>query len=104
MKDKIIDNRRKYFRVKYPYAERPKLMITEEDFDVIDISERGIKFSLGPTLSETITFHDGESLAIEGNFLRTQDNEIVIQPLKGIPAERINKEQRYLKKKYIGYR
>ena len=97
-------DRRKHFRVRYPFSERPKLVITRDEFDVIDISEQGIRFSLGPVLSEMVTFHDGESLNLEGKLLRTQDSEVVTQFVKGIPSERIIKEQRYLMKKYPGYR
>ena len=106
MEDEIHDNEQKrgFFRVKYPAVDRPKLTIAQEEFDIVDISEKGIKFDLKKTVHATITFHDGESLTIEGKFLRSQDNEIVIQPLEDISFERINKEQRYLNKKYIGYR
>lgn len=106
MEDEIHDSEemREFFRVKYPAADRPKLTIAKEEFDIVDISEKGIKFDLKKTIRATITFHDGESLTIEGKFLRTDDNEIVIQPLEGISSERITKEQKYLREKYIGYR
>jgi hypothetical protein len=97
-------DRRQHFRVKYPFSERPQLVITRDEFDILDISEQGIRFSMGPIIGETITFHDGESLNLEGKLLRTQDSEVVIQLLKGIPPERISKEQRYLMNKYAGYR
>ncbi|MEE9609726.1 MAG: hypothetical protein V3W19_00660 [Desulfatiglandales bacterium] len=106
MEDEIHDREenREFFRVKYPVADRPKLKIAREEFDIVDISEKGIKFDLKKTIHATITFHDGESLTIEGRFLRTHNNEIVIQPLEAISSERITKEQRNLQKKYSGYR
>ncbi len=106
MKDEIYNgqDRRTYFRVKYPHSERPRLVITRDEFEVIDISEQGIRFSFGPVLSEMVTFHDGESVNLKGKLLRTQDSEVVTQFVKGIPSERIIKEQRYLMKKYPGYR
>jgi hypothetical protein len=106
MKNKTSTGRekREYFRIKYPHDSTPKLLITDEEFNIIDISEQGIKFDLEKTIQGIITFHDGESLSIEGKFLRTQSNEIVIQPIKGIPSERITKEQKYLMKKYVGFR
>ncbi len=106
MKDKVYDGeeRRDHFRIKYPHVERPKLEILGENFDIIDISERGIKFYGGPKFQTTITFHDGEFFDIEGKVLRTQNNEMVVQLLQSIPFERIIKEQRYLVTKYVGYR
>ncbi len=104
MNDEIYDGmeRREYFRIRYPATDKPKLMFTSEEFDILEISEQGIKFDLEKTMHVTLIFNDGESLKIEGKFLRTNNNEIVLHPLKGIPSERISKEQRYLRGKYIG--
>ncbi|MBW2148868.1 MAG: PilZ domain-containing protein [Deltaproteobacteria bacterium] len=106
MKDNTYDGtqKRDHFRVTYPYTERPKLTITGEGFDIIDISEKGIKFSLDTTLRATISFHDGESLHVEGKIIRIRNNEIVVHLSKDIPPERISTEQRYLMNKYVGYR
>ena len=80
-------------RVKYAHVERPKLMIAEEAFKIVDISERGIRFLLEPTLRATLTFRDGESVQIEGKISRIFNNEIAVRLSKGIPPERIEKEK-----------
>ncbi len=80
------------FRVKFPDIERPKLTMSEERFDVLDISKRAIRFSLGTKLRATITFRDGESLNVEGAILRIQSNEIILRLSKDMPSERIFRE------------
>jgi hypothetical protein len=80
------------FRVCYHPIERPKLTFSGDGFEVMDISRRSIKFSLGITLRGEITFEDGGYAKIEGDILRIQNNEVVIQLSKDIPAERIFKE------------
>ena len=97
-------SRRNHFRIKYPYTDRPKLTMSAKGLEVIDISEQGVRFSLNGTMQATITFHDGQSLHVEGKIIRTQNDEIVIQLSRGIPSDRILKEQKYLMGKYIGYR
>ena len=88
------DERRTYIRLRYPQTERPKLMISGNEFDVTDISEHGIKFYLGSKISGTITFHDGESLLIEGKIIRIQNNEVAVHLSKAIPSDRMIEEQK----------
>ncbi len=90
--------RREYLRVYYPYTERPKLIIDEKEVDVTEISEHGIRFYLGSKVSATIIFHDGESLTIEGEIIRIHTNEVAVHLAKGIPYDRIIKDQEYLMK------
>lgn len=80
------------FRVNFPHIEKPTLIMSENGFDVLDISKRAIRFSLGTTLRGTMTFQNGESLNIEGVIFKIQDNEIVVQLSKDMPSERIYKE------------
>lgn len=88
---------REDFRIMYPHDKRPGLIMREERLDVIDISRRAIRFSLGTTLRATITFQDGESLNIEGAILRCQENEIIVKLSKDMPSERIFKEHLLVK-------
>ena len=103
-KDHGEEQRREHFRIEYPYTERPKLTITGGEFTAIDVSETGMKFAIKKPLRAAITFHDGETLNVEGEILRIQGNEVVVRFSKGIPPRRIMKEQQYLLSKYIGYR
>ena len=69
-------------------------MISGNEFDVTDISEHGIKFYLGSKISGMITFHDGESLLIEGKIIRIQNNEVAVHLSKAIPPDRMIEEQK----------
>lgn len=96
--------KREFFRVEYPIKYRPKLVIAEDEneYDVVDISERGVKFlskggeGFEDNVEGTITFHDGESLDVVGKVLRRANNKVVLSLVQKIPFRRIIKEQRYL--------
>ena len=94
--------RREHFRVEYPSRYRPKLVIAESEYDVLDLSESGVKFScsdgrgLEHKIHATITFHDGENLEIEGEAFRSGYNEIALRLVKRVPLRRTVKEQRHL--------
>ena len=38
--------KRKYFRIEYPASIRPILKIRKHEFEVVDISEKGVRFSI----------------------------------------------------------
>ena len=101
-----IVQRRKRYRVKYPYAERPKLAIRGAEPETVDISENAIrlKFEPGQRISVTITFRDGESLDLEGEIQRLRRGEVVLTLSTPIAYERIVKEERHLMNRYVGYR
>jgi hypothetical protein len=101
-------NSREFYRVDYPEKERPSLKIGEDELPVIDISEKGgkflnnkgVKIDPGATVGGTITFHNGEAIAVEGEVLRAFNDQVVICFTKGIPFAIIINEQRYLREKY----
>jgi hypothetical protein len=105
MTQKNQENRREHYRIIYPVSCRPKLVINNKQYDVIDVSERGVRFlhqgtcTLQPG-SETrinITFHSGESLNIKCKVLRFNDTAAILSLLQEIPFEIIIEEQRYIK-------
>ncbi|MEQ8171544.1 MAG: PilZ domain-containing protein [Candidatus Eremiobacterota bacterium] len=105
------EQRRRFYRIKYPLIERPKIILDNKSYQVIDISEGGIKFfspvtifKINQYIKGTITFHDGEVLEVEGHVLRLQNKRIIILLDIKIPLQRILKEQRFLIKKYAGFR
>jgi hypothetical protein len=103
-------NSREFYRVTYPEKERPSLKIGEDELTVIDISEKGGKFlndkdvKIDPdaTIDGTITFHNGETISVEGTVLRAFNDQVVIcfTKTQGIPFSVILKEQRYLRENY----
>lgn len=104
------DQRRQFFRLRYPKNERPRAKIMGRDFLICEISEQGVRIlftnshpvSRGVPIGGTITFSDGEEIEIEGSTLRLDGNELIAQLTKGPDLKRINKEQIRLRKKYPG--
>ena len=104
-------SRREYFRIIYPLACRPKLLISGNEYDVIDISEHGIRFicrelnefqqGLAPNLK--ISFNNSEPLALKGMILRIDKKIVVMSLTESIPLDRIIAEQRYIKLNYPDY-
>ena len=86
--------KRKYFRVHYPPGDRPKLVLVGNEFEVIDLSERGMRFYLGTKIHGVITFHNGESVPIEGKIIRIQNGEVAVHLSQCIPSDRIIEEQK----------
>ncbi|MEQ8224416.1 MAG: PilZ domain-containing protein [Candidatus Eremiobacterota bacterium] len=105
------EQRRRFYRIKYPLIERPEIILDNRSYQVIDISEGGVKFfspvttfKVGDYIKGSIKFHDGEVMPVEGHVLRLQNKRVIILLDRKIPLQRILKEQRYLIKKYAGFR
>jgi hypothetical protein len=104
----MAEQRREYFRVEYPIVERPVFSLTAGRFDVMDISEFGIKFyitvahdfSPGQIIGGKVKFNDGRVLDIEGEILRCDDHSVSVRLTKSIPMMRIQKETVHLMMTY----
>lgn len=82
-KDRYEDTeKRSYARLVYPSLRRPKLKIKADEMDVIDISEKGIKFikDKQQTVSEcvhgTTVLLSGKSIDIAGKIVWESDDEV----------------------------
>jgi hypothetical protein len=101
-----IKDRREHFRLKYQVEDRPKLELENGSiFDVIDVSEHGLRFRYVKGLVENpikgrIIFGKRDELTIEGKLLRIHNGEICLHVDKSIPMRLLVEEQRYLHKKY----
>ena len=104
----MSENRRDEYRVLYPIADRPRLVIGDCTCEVLDLSEHGIRLlaaNLPPdsqdTIDGTVRFANGETVQVAGRILRRTDRQVVVtldrQPL---PYPQIVKEQRRLLAKY----
>ena len=104
-------NSREHYRIRYPLSCRPGLIILNNEYEAIDISERGIRFickstyefQAGMELAVRITFNSGECLDLEGKILRTDKRVAVLHLSKRIPFKIIVAEQRYIKSYYPDY-
>jgi hypothetical protein len=103
---KSFENTRQYYRIRYPFFYRPKIKIEEEDIDndVIELSERGVRFlyegtrplSMGSELNVTIIFYDGAAFEFSGDLLRVEGKDVILRFSGSLPLSRIMQEQRYL--------
>jgi len=100
-------NKREFYRIRYPLNFRPILKLAANAYEVIDISEKGIKFfckklyelKSNIEVEFKITFHDNESLNLKGKILRVDEHTVVIYLREAIPFGRIVQEQRYVRDK-----
>ncbi|OGI06977.1 MAG: hypothetical protein A2Y40_06790 [Candidatus Margulisbacteria bacterium GWF2_35_9] len=49
--DDLFNQKRDFFRIKYPVEEQPTLLIGKTEYIILDLSEKGIKFKLNPNQS-----------------------------------------------------
>ena len=99
---------REFFRLWYPQAERPKLEIGDQKFEVAEISEEGARIVLsGPfahdqeePFSGVVRFSNGESESVEGVVLRVSGNEVVANLKRGVTLKRMMSEQIRIRQKY----
>jgi hypothetical protein len=95
---------REHYRVAYPSALRPKLVVHGLGFDVVDISERGIRFRLGNAhepdpgleLQGEVRFKRGETITVRGTVLRVHNGEVAAHLDDGIPLRLVMDEQRFI--------
>ncbi len=105
------EDQREHFRIRYPIAGRPGLSLLNYVFEVIDVSEHGIRFAgnkinqlqVEMELPATITFSDGSSLKVHGRILRVDKKVVVMYMPESIPFVKIVAEQRFIKMNYPGY-
>jgi hypothetical protein len=98
------EQRREYYRVQYPLADRPVLSAKTGRFEVIDVSEYGVRFKLdaehhfepGMSLIARIRFADGHEYECCGEVLRCDADMVSAKLLKPIPMQRILSESAYL--------
>ena len=106
MDERPNEDRRAYFRIRYPRVERPTIRIGQRDFAVSELSEGGARI-VGVNLTQgdqkfpaEICFPDGDTVSIEGVVLRHTGSETAVEFSKRIAAQRMFAEQMRLCRKY----
>src|SRR5512133_915958 len=105
------ESRRAHYRVKYPFAERPMFEVGRTSYEVVECSERGLRYEvpdhrvpeLGAEIGGSIHFKRGVKIEIAGEVTRAHSGLVVLLlQEQGIPFSEILFEQRYLRSK--GYK
>ena len=97
-----MTQKRNNFRIHYPHAMRPTLSIDHVVHQVLDLSEKGIKFALGeryrPQIKDsivgTLKFANRRSIPIAGTVLRLSATYCVARLTLGVPLQMIQDEER----------
>ena len=104
----VSEQRREYFRVEYPSGYRPRFIIKDQSFDILDVSECGIRFLhvdnasfiSGTSIKGIICFTDSEELECSGIVLRSELGTVAVQNDEPIPLARIRAEHLNLIRKF----
>lgn len=100
---KSWENEREHFRVFFPAAETPTVTIDDVDYEVVDASEKGLKFKKNEgecpfeadqLVRATFTLRTGDSCQVEGKILRVLDAMVVLLLVRGVPFKLLMSEQR----------
>jgi len=107
MEDSPKNNRRAYYRLRYPKAERPKLLSGDQVYEVSEISEKGLRVVLegaevqrAEPFSGVLSFFDGEEIKVVGTVFRSDERETVVKLTTGISLKRMLDEQLRIREKY----
>lgn len=95
---------REHYRVAYPTPLRPRLDVHDFEFDVVDVSERGLRFRLGKAappepgneVEGVVRFRRGDTVTVRGVIVRVREGEVSARLEEGIPLRVIMDEQRFL--------
>jgi hypothetical protein len=97
---------RAFPRLQYPSHRRPYLVTSRETCEVVDCSERGVRYGstfdlrpLGSIVSATIHFRCGAEVTVRGLVVRVHDGEVALEleETHGIPADVIAAEESALR-------
>lgn len=94
--------KRNHYRIEYPPAARPVLLIGGRSYEILNLSEQGLKYdhpggskpAIGEPLSGTIVFADRKRVEVEGSVLRVVGSTVVAHLGRGVPFGKIMAEQR----------
>ncbi len=94
---------RQHFRIQYPEKLRPVFDTGRQRFDVLDVSEGGLRLALpaggpveGDELAGSVAFRRGETLPVRGVVVRVGADHVALRLDVGIPYRTVLEEQRFL--------
>lgn len=101
-------NQREYFRLVYPQAHRPTLIVDIDNYEIEDVSEYGMKvridndpaFMVDDSIIATIAFPDGKEFDLSGQVVRIDDEYAGLQLETPLPLSVIRAESLYIMNNY----
>jgi len=99
-------NRRKHYRVVYPLTERPSFAFDQTIYQVIECSERGLRFRaeerqppLYSRVGGRLVLRHGLEIQVSGRVVRRSETFVALHlDLQPIPFVAVMREQLYLRK------
>ena len=100
---------RQYYRIRYPIPARPHIAIAGRSYEVLDCSERGVRYQappeehpeMGSAVRGRIAFGRRGEADVAGVVVRLQGDNVVLHlTLEPIPLATVFAEQRYLLEHY----
>lgn len=99
---------RALFRVEFPFGQRPVMTWEGIAYEVLDISERGLRvsvegrklFTAGASVRVSVRFEDGKE-TVAGTVLRGNEREAVLQLTECFSLERVRREERRLIRSFL---
>ncbi|WP_260261809.1 PilZ domain-containing protein [Vibrio intestinalis] len=106
-----LEQKRKYYRLRYPRRAMPIVRFHDELFHVSEVSEKGIRIVMnnlttlykGLSLSGTLSLNPDCKIPVEGSILRFDKNEVILYLNKGPSFKHMVQEQRHIRNKYPAY-
>lgn len=101
-----LDNRREYYRIPFPHADRPRMVVGTTIAEVLECSERGLSYrpvahrdDVGDVVEGRLRFPRGVELPFRGEVVRVVDGRVSVELQgNGIPFAVIFQEQLHLRR------
>jgi hypothetical protein len=101
------NDRRAFYRLRYPETDRPSLLFDNMEFAVAELSESGGRIELkkwqlgtGRVVTGWVRFRDGVAVSVQGTVLRTDGDEAILHLSVGVSLRRMLAEQKRLIRLY----
>lgn len=103
---------RAYYRLVYPLAFRPTFVVGGAKFQVVDLSEQGIRYvhpgpsrpNPGVAVEGLVRLPTGEEVEVEGTVVRVEAPQVALVLSRGVPFGLMLDQQRYLQQRLIAWR
>jgi hypothetical protein len=100
-------SRRELYRIIYPLVERPTFEVGRYLYEVIDCSEKGLRYevrdrrppTVGTQLGGSMQFLRGAEIEVVGEVIRSRGGVVVLALDPPLPFAEVLAEQRYLRAK-----